>query len=83
MNHQNAMRNEVVRLFYSVIVFLVFVTAGVALDLLSQRVRLLGVSDFTYYVVSLTAHFMLILDVILFSISLLFSAWEFLRGIAK
>jgi hypothetical protein len=64
-------------------VFLVFASAGVALDLLSQQVSSLGVSEFTIHLVSFSAHFMLVLDVLLFSISLLFSAWEFLRGLAK
>jgi hypothetical protein len=83
MDHEHLMRNQAVRLIYSVVFFLVFAAIAVALDLLSQWITTLGVTDFTYYLVSWTAHFMLILDVLLFCISLLVEAWEFLRGPAK
>ncbi len=83
MNDQKIVLNQIVRLAYSVIFFLVFATAAVALDLLSQWISSLGVTDFTYYLVSLTAHFILLVDVLLFSIFLLFAAWNFLRGLAE
>lgn len=83
MDHEHIMLNQAVRLIYSVIFFFVFAAVAVVLDLLSQRIMSLGVTDFTYYLVSLTAHFMLILDVLLFCISLLVEAWEFLRGPSK
>jgi len=83
MNEQQIVRDQIVRLIYSVIFFLVFATAAVALDLLSQWIRSLGVTDFTFYLVSFTAHFILISDVLLFSVFLLFAAWNFLRGLAK
>jgi hypothetical protein len=83
MDHRQAIRDQVVVLIYSIAFFFLLITAAVALDLLAQWVRTLGVAEFTYQMIAWSAHGMLILDMILFFISLLFAGWEFLKGLGK
>jgi len=81
MDHKQITTDQVVHLLYSLYFFLVLSAAAVGLDLVSQWVRTLGVSAFTYTAIALTAHAMLVLDVLLFLIALLVSGWEFVKGL--
>lgn len=80
MDHNQTVLNQIVRFAYSLAFFLTLSAVAVLVDLLSEWVRQLGVADFTYYLIALTAHFMLVLDVLLFCCFVLYSAWDFLKG---
>ena len=80
MDHKKSMHNQLIRLAYSLVFFIAFTAVAVVADLLSEGIRQLGVADFTYYLVALTARLMLVVDVLLFSYAALFSAWDFLKG---
>ncbi|MTV38126.1 hypothetical protein [Duganella radicis] len=80
MDHKKSMRNQLIRLAYSLVFFIAFTAVAVLADLLSEGIRQLGVADFTYYLVALTARLMLVVDVLLFCYAALFSAWDFLKG---
>ena len=83
MDHKKIARDQVAYVLYSTTFFLVFAAVAVGLDLLSQWVRSLGVSAFTYQTISLTAHGILALDMLLFFTSLLISGWDFLKGLRR
>lgn len=80
MDHKKTMLSQFLRLAYSLVFFMAFTAVAVVADLLSEGIRQLGVADFTYYLVALTARVMLVLDVLLFIYAALFSAWDFLKG---
>jgi hypothetical protein len=83
MDHRKSVKNQLIRLAYSLVFFIAFTSVAVIADLLSEGIRQLGVGDFTYYLVALTARIMLVLDVLLFIYATLFSAWDFLKGQAE
>jgi len=83
MDHKQATKYQVVRLLYSVALFLVLAATAVVLDLLSQWVKILGVADWTYEIIAWSAHGMFALDMLLFFISLLFQGWDFVKGLRK
>ena len=83
MDHKKSMKNQIIRLAYSLFFFIAFTAVAVIADLLSEAIRHLGVGDFTYYLVALTARVMLVLDVLLFLYATIFSAWDFLKGQAE
>ncbi|MYM65539.1 hypothetical protein GTP45_01655 [Pseudoduganella sp. FT55W] len=80
MDHKKTMFSQLIRLAYSLVFFIAFTAVAVVADLLSEGIRQLGVADFTYYLVALTARVLLVLDVLLFLYAAFFSAWDFLKG---
>ncbi|RFP09749.1 hypothetical protein D0T25_29095 [Duganella sp. BJB488] len=83
MDHKQVTRNQVVRLLYSIVFFLILTTTAVSMDLFSQWIKTFGVAEFTYDLIAWSAHAMLALDMLLFFIYLLFAGWEFVKGLRK
>ncbi|MYM32168.1 hypothetical protein GTP58_27925 [Duganella sp. CY15W] len=72
---------ELIMHFGFSLLYLLVLAAGAALiELVARGMRWLGVSDFTYYALSGTAHLILLMDVALLVCVLYFSARKLLRG---
>jgi len=82
MNPREITKDQVVSM-YSIAFFVVLTTAAVAMDLLYQWVKTLGVSTYTYLLIALTAHVMLTLDVVLFLVALFVTGWQFVKEVGK
>lgn len=67
------------RFSYSLIVLAVYAAGAVLIELMARGMRLLGVSDFTYYMVSGTAHVMLTIDLALLIYLVYRSAKKWMR----
>lgn len=80
MDDRQMMRSLIVRFSYSLLVLLVYAAGAVLVELVARGMRWLGVSDFTYYMLSGTAHVMLFMDVVLLIILLHNSAKKFLKS---
>ncbi len=68
---------------YSLLYLLVLASGAVIVELMARGTQWLGVSDFSYYLLSGTAHLMLAMDVVLLVLVLFFSARKLLRGAAN
>lgn len=64
---------------FSVLYILVVAAGAVVVELAARGMRWLGVSDFSYYLLSGAAHFMLAMDVVLLVLVLYYSARKLLR----
>ena len=65
------------------VLYLLVVAAGAAIiEFAARGLRWLGVSDFSYYLLSAAAHLMLAMDVVLLGCILYFSARKLLRRAA-
>jgi len=76
---RNIAKDQIAHLLYSVAFFLVLASVAVGLDLLSAWVRQPGVAPFTDLAISLTAHAMMALDMVLFFTSCLSPVGHFQR----
>lgn len=88
------MKDEIVHLLLNIVYFSIICLAAVGLDIFSQRVKIWGVSTFTYEAIYLASHVLLVLDMVLFFTSVLTTVvalvWEvlklagnFLKGLFK
>lgn len=68
------------RFSYSLIVLLVYAAGAVLVELFARGMRWLGVSDFSYYLLSGAAHLMLLMDVVLLIMLLFRSAKKYWRN---
>ena len=83
MDRRQVTKDQVINMLYSIAIFIALTAAAVCLDLISQWVKFLGVAKFTYTLVALIAHALLLLDGVLFLAALYFSARDFLRELRK
>lgn len=67
------------RFSYSLSVLLVYAVGAGLVEVVARGMRWLGVSDFTYYMVSGTACIMLLMDLVLLILLLFNSAKRFLQ----
>jgi hypothetical protein len=68
---------------FSVLYILVVAAGAAVVELAARGMRWLGVSDFTYYLLSGTAHLMLLMDVVLLVLVLYYSTRKLLRRAAN
>jgi len=75
---------ELIMHFGFSVLYILLVAAGAAVvELAARGMRWLGVSDFTYYLLSGTAHLMLVMDVVLLVLVLYYSTRKLLRRAAN
>ncbi|SDH09263.1 MULTISPECIES: hypothetical protein [unclassified Duganella] len=68
---------------FSVLYILVVAAGAAVVELAARGMRWLGVSDFTYYLLSGAAHLMLVMDVVLLVLVLYYSTRKLLRRAAN
>ena len=83
MNIKKISMEQLIHLLFGVLFFLIIATTAVGLDLLSSFVDRIGVSRFTARALELTAHVMLILDLVLFLVYLVIAARDLIKGMMK
>ena len=82
-NHQGMVKEQLLHMLFGTIIFIVLGGIAVGLDLAGTAVKLLGVSDFTSKAIELTAHGMLVLDLVLFVLYLARSSWALCKEMFK
>lgn len=80
MNHNQVAKEQILHLLFGVLFFLIIGTVAVGLDFLATYIGTLAISPFTVNALSLTAHAMLVLDLVLFSIYLVVASWDLIKG---
>lgn len=76
---KDAVKDQLVHIIGGTLIFVVIATVAVLLDLAGQRISTLGVSSFTATAINTTAHCMLGLDLLLFSIYLARQAYVLVK----
>ncbi|TFW16449.1 hypothetical protein [Duganella callida] len=79
MDDKQTLWSLIMRFSYSLIVLAVYAAGAVLVELMARGMRPLGVSDFTYYMVSGTAHVMLTIDLALLIYLVYRSAKKWMR----
>jgi len=74
-DHKGMVKEQLLHMLFGTIIFVVIGGIAVGLDLAAAAVRVLGVSAFTAGAIELTAHGMLVLDLVLFVLYLARSSW--------
>lgn len=69
-DHNGMLKEQLLHILFGTIIFIVLGGIAVALDLAAAGVAQLGVSDFTHKAIAITAHGMLVLDLVLFALYL-------------
>lgn len=82
-SHNQLVKEQLLHLLFGTIIFVVLAAIAVALDLASSGVSKLGVSEFTHQALEKTAHSMLILDLVLFTIYLTASSVRLVKEVFK
>ena len=83
MDHNKVAKEQLIHLLFGVMFFLIIGIVAVLLDLLSTWVYQIGVSTFTASALSLTAHSMLVLDLVLFFIYLIVASFDLIKRMTK
>lgn len=78
-NHHRMVKEQLWHMLLGTLIFVTLASLAVGIDLAASYMMHLGVSSFTHQTLELTAHCMLILDVILFLVYLATSSFELLK----
>lgn len=70
-------------MLFGTLIFVVLGSIAVCMDLIAGAVQEVGVSPFTYRAIELTAHGMLVLDLVLFTVYLAKSSWILVKETLK
>lgn len=81
--HNGLVKEQLLHLLFGTIIFVVLGGVAVALDLAAGAIKQLGVSAFTHQAIELTAHAMLLLDLVLFVVYLASSSWALAKEMLK
>lgn len=69
-NHNGIVKEQLLHMVFGTVLFIALGALAVCLDLAAEGVRTLGVSNFTHQAIVITAHGMLVLDLVLFAVYL-------------
>lgn len=83
MDDKQITRELIMHFGFSVLYILVVAAGAVVVELAARGMRWLGVSDFSYYLLSGAAHCMLAMDLLLLVVVLYYSARKLLRRMAN
>ena len=82
-NHHGMVKEQLLHMLFGTVIFVVIGAIAVGLDLAAAGVKSLGVSDFTSTAIEMTAHGMLVLDLVLFLMYLARSSWALCKEMFK
>lgn len=83
MDHNKVAKEQLLHLAFGAIFFAIIGAFAVGLDLASGWVKQLGVTPFTSGALELSAHALMVLDLVLFFIYLLVSSFELVKGMVR
>lgn len=83
MDHGKVAKEQILHLVFGAFFFVVILLFAVGLDLASGFVKKLGVTDFTSQALELSAHALMVLDLVLFFVYLVASSVELVKGMFK
>jgi hypothetical protein len=81
--HKAIVKEQLIHMVLGTFVFIVLGGIAVALDLAAAGVKMLGVSSFTSGAIELTAHIMLVMDLVLFFLYIARTSWALSKEIFK
>jgi len=83
MDHSKVAKEQVLHLVFGAMFFVIIGIFAVGLDLASGFVKHIGVTDFTSQALEISAHAILVLDLVLFFIYLIVTSIEVVKGMVK
>lgn len=83
MDHNKVAKEQFLHIMFGVLTFLLIGAVAVCLDLLAAWIESIGVSAFTAKALALTAHAMLVVDLVLFFIYLFAASIDLIKGMNK
>jgi len=83
MDHNCVIKEQILHIAFGAVFFVIIGMFAVALDLASGLVKKLGVTAFTSQAIELSAHAILVLDLVLFFIYLIVASIELVKGMVK
>ena len=83
MNHNKIVKEQLLHLVFGAFFFLVIGAFAVGLDLTSSFVKKLGVTAFTSNALEVSAHALLVLDLVLFFVYLSVTSIELAKGMIR
>lgn len=83
MDHKVVIKEQVLHIIFGAVFFVIIAVFAVGLDLASGFVKGLGVTPFTSQALELSAHAILVLDLVLFFVYLIVASIELAKGMVK
>lgn len=83
MDHNKIAKEQLLHLVFGAVFFAVIGVFAVGLDLASGLVKQLGVTAFTSSALEMSAHALMVLDLVLFFIYLLVTSIELVKGMVR
>lgn len=83
MDHIKVAKEHLLHLVFGVVFFSIILVFAVALDLASRLVLQLGVTPFTGSALELSAHALLVMDLVLFFVYVVAGSIELVKGMTK
>lgn len=83
MDHKKIAKEQLLHLAFGAVFFSVIGAFAVGLDLASGFVKQLGVTPFTSNALELSAHALMVLDLVLFFVYLIVTSIELVKGMVK
>ena len=83
MDHNKIAKEQLLHLVFGAIFFAIIGVFAVGLDLASGFVKQLGVTAFTSSALEMSAHALMVLDLVLFFVYLLVTSIELVKGMVR
>lgn len=83
MDHIKIVKKQLLQLAFGAVFFIVIFVFPVGLDLASGFTKSLGVTPFTSSSLELSAHVLMVIDLVLFFVYLVVSSIELVKGMVK
>lgn len=83
MDHNRVIKEQILHIFFGAAFFAIIGIFAVGLDLASGYVKGLGVTPFTSQALELSAHAILVLDLVLFFVYLIVASIELVKGMVR
>lgn len=83
MNHNRIIKEQVLHIVFGAVFFAIIGLFAVALDFASGFAKQIGVTAFTSQALELSAHAILVLDLVLFFIYLVVTSIELVKGMVS
>lgn len=83
MNHNRIIKEQILHIVFGALFFIFIGLFAIGLDLASGYAKQIGVTTFTSQALELSAHAILVLDLVLFFIYLIVTSIELVKGMVK
>lgn len=83
MNHNRIVKEQILHIAFGAMFFVIIGLFAVGLDLASGMVKKVGVTPFTSSTLELSAHAILVLDLVLFFVYLVMTSIDLVKGMVK